>query len=140
MRNISFVGVEALRVVTIKNIAFWDVTLCRPVDVHGRFGRTYCLHLRIEEQAKEHPEAKTKTSACYLILSVACLVYSSILKMETVRFFRNSRELVSDYTASHLRRYCSSNLSIMNCQLDGIYEGRGLSLRSGIIALFDKLE
>jgi hypothetical protein len=28
----------------------------------------------------------------------------------------------------------------MNCQLDGIYEGRGLSLRSGIIALFDKLE
>jgi hypothetical protein len=121
MRKISFVGVEVLRVVTLKNITFRDVTmctpvdvhrrfgrtyclhlriekqakehpitfrdvtLCRPVDVHRRFGRSYCLHLRIEKQAKQHPEAKTKTSACYFIIFVACLVYSSILKTETVR-------------------------------------------------------
>jgi hypothetical protein len=27
-------------------IIFWDVTPCSLVEVHGRFGGTYCLHIQ----------------------------------------------------------------------------------------------
>jgi hypothetical protein len=31
--------------VTMKSTVFWDVTLCRQVEIHQCYGRTYCLNL-----------------------------------------------------------------------------------------------
>jgi hypothetical protein len=44
--SLIFVRFEVLSAVTMKRTIFWDVTLCSPVDVHQRFGGTYCLHLQ----------------------------------------------------------------------------------------------
>jgi hypothetical protein len=30
----------------MKRTILWDVTLCSPAEVHGRFEGTYCLHLQ----------------------------------------------------------------------------------------------
>jgi hypothetical protein len=42
----TLVGTEVPTAVTISSTVFWDVTPCSQVEVHGRFGRTYFLHLQ----------------------------------------------------------------------------------------------
>jgi hypothetical protein len=43
--TLSSVRFEAFAAVTMKNVVFWDVALCR-TWVNRRFGGTYCLHLQ----------------------------------------------------------------------------------------------
>jgi hypothetical protein len=42
----SFVGFDVLTAVTIKTTVFGGVRAFSPVDVRGRFGGKYCLHLQ----------------------------------------------------------------------------------------------
>jgi hypothetical protein len=42
----DYVGVEVLTGVVMKSTIFWDITLCSPLKVNRRFGRTYRLHLQ----------------------------------------------------------------------------------------------
>jgi hypothetical protein len=43
---LSFVGFEVLTAVTIKSTVFRSVRAFSPVDVHGRFGGKYYLHVQ----------------------------------------------------------------------------------------------
>jgi hypothetical protein len=45
LKNFNFVRFEAFTAVTMKNVVFWDVALCRSC-VNRRFGVTYRLHLQ----------------------------------------------------------------------------------------------
>jgi hypothetical protein len=46
LRNLlKYVRFEAFTAVTMKNVVFWDVALCRS-SVNRRFGGTYRLHLQ----------------------------------------------------------------------------------------------
>jgi hypothetical protein len=40
------VGFEVLTAVVMKSTIFWDMTLCSPLKINRRFGRTYRLHLQ----------------------------------------------------------------------------------------------
>jgi hypothetical protein len=42
---INRVVFEVPTAVTMKSTIFWDVTLCRQVEVYQCYGGTYCLHL-----------------------------------------------------------------------------------------------
>jgi hypothetical protein len=41
-----FVGSDVLIAMVMKKSAFWDITLCSPLKVNGRFGGTVRLHLQ----------------------------------------------------------------------------------------------
>jgi hypothetical protein len=41
-------GFEILITVAVKSTAFWDISTFNPIELHRRFGGTYCLHLQGE--------------------------------------------------------------------------------------------
>jgi hypothetical protein len=45
MKFVICVGTEVLTQVSMKSAASWDIS-CSPVEVHRRFGGTYCFHLQ----------------------------------------------------------------------------------------------
>jgi hypothetical protein len=66
---------------TMKNTAFWDMTLCSLIEVYCSFRGTYCHHL----QGQRVSQARSKQIAViYLLLLLGCLVYSLMLKMAAV--------------------------------------------------------
>jgi hypothetical protein len=90
-------GLQALTAVIIKITVVWDLTRCSPVNVHRRFGWTYCLHLQDRRviQTCNHHEAGGKYS---LFLMVTFFAHSSTLRLEAVSsfetavtFYRNTR-------------------------------------------------
>jgi hypothetical protein len=78
-----------------RSTIFWDVAPCSPVETRPRFGGMYCLHLQIEELAKQVP--------MYLLPLFFCFAYSSALMTESVRscetsvnFYETSQRRVPD--------------------------------------------
>jgi hypothetical protein len=49
--KIEFVRFEVLTAVTMKNVVFWDVALCR-FCVNRRFGGTYRLHFQSRKNSR----------------------------------------------------------------------------------------
>jgi hypothetical protein len=47
---VRVVGFEVFTEVVMKSIIFWDMTPCSPLSCTRRFGGTYRLHFRVEEQ------------------------------------------------------------------------------------------
>jgi hypothetical protein len=65
-------------VTTVKRTLSWDVTPCSLVEVYQRFEERTASIFRVEEYVEQ-------ASSAYCLL-VAGSAYSSILKMEAVRF------------------------------------------------------
>jgi hypothetical protein len=78
-------------------IISWDATPCSPVEVHRRFGGTYCPH----PQGAKVNQARSKLQATFL-------ASSSTLKMEAVYYFDSS---VNFY---HARRHCISEDTVIS--------------------------
>jgi hypothetical protein len=75
----------------MKSSTFWDITPSGQFKVSRRFGETFCLNLqgrRVNQTRKQHEAAPL--SACFM--SVSCLAYSSILKMEAACFSETSEK------------------------------------------------
>jgi hypothetical protein len=68
----------------MKSTTFSKVMSSSLVEFRRRFGGTYCVYLAL-------------FSTCFLLIS--CLIYSSAMKMETVR----SSEMTPEYIALHLK-------------------------------------
>jgi hypothetical protein len=77
-------GFEVFTVVTMKNVVFWDVVLCR-YFVNRRFGGTYCFHL----QSIRNPRAMNQRQ------QVAVDWCTSLVKMETIRSSETSVNKIS---------------------------------------------
>jgi hypothetical protein len=80
-------GVEVLIAVTIKSTVLWDVTPCRSVEIHWRFGRiSHIQESRVEpnKQAARNRHGAAPAADAYVVV-VACFSYSLNLKMEAVR-------------------------------------------------------
>jgi hypothetical protein len=76
------------------------MTPCRPAEVHWHFGGMYCLQLQGQRVSK--PRNK------HTVLLVACLAYSSALKMETLCSSETTVELPLDDMGPHPRIQHSS--------------------------------
>jgi hypothetical protein len=63
------VGFEVLNAVSMKNNIFWNVTLCRLVEVYRRFKVTYCLHL----------QSRLSKGRGHQVMIVACFLLASFL-------------------------------------------------------------
>jgi hypothetical protein len=81
---------KTIKAVTMKIGLFWVVKQCTLVEVHRRCGRTYCFHLQGRNVGQF-------LIGCFDILLFEFENWGST-------FLRNVRELIPDYTASHLRR------------------------------------
>jgi hypothetical protein len=78
-------------VMSVESIIFWNVTPCSPVEVHGLFTATYCLHLQGRRVSnKQKRKQKTKL--------VAYLSFSSALNEEAASYSETSANL---YTLLH---------------------------------------
>jgi hypothetical protein len=82
------VGIDVLAAEYIKRIIFSQVTPCSPIEVHGRFGETYCFLI---QGRKVSQEARHRQQ-----------IYSSVFSTEDFGeiFFRNFGEILWDHTAS----------------------------------------
>jgi hypothetical protein len=78
------------KVLALRFSIFWHVTPCSPLNVNGRFGGTFHLHLKGRRKIPWFPPVFTL---------VSCLVYSSNLKMEAKCIFRNVDWHPTDCTA-----------------------------------------
>jgi hypothetical protein len=56
---IHYVAFEVLTAVVVKGKIFWDITLCSPLSVNGRFGGTYRFYLQgRKNKFSKKPEQK----------------------------------------------------------------------------------
>jgi hypothetical protein len=94
-------GFEVFTAVVMKSIIFWDVTPCSLLRYNRRFGGTYRLHLQGPRKFQQEPASKQ-------ISNVGCIS--------------------TDYTASHSRRWYSSEVPVVipecgcfHCQYHTVY-------------------
>jgi hypothetical protein len=80
----------------------WGVILCSPVELQGRFGGTYCIHL----QSRRVSEASSRRP-----LPLSCLHLDS--EDGSSKFFRNVSELPY-YTTLHPRRHSHRRENIIS--------------------------
>jgi hypothetical protein len=121
LQVIDYGGFEVLTAVTVKNIIFWDVTLCIPVDVHRCFEERNASIFRIEEGVEQVTSNKlapkqSKLGEILFALLVACFLLGSCFGLHLNpeyggnTFMRNIDKLQRDYTSSHPRtQYSLSN-------------------------------
>jgi hypothetical protein len=71
-------------VLSRRSSIFWDITLCRPLEVNRRFGGTCRLHLpgRKISQARNQHEAGSKQIHATCLMLVSCFAYTLALNME----------------------------------------------------------
>jgi hypothetical protein len=97
-----FLGSEVLTLLTMNNSIFWAVTPCRQVGCHQYFVGTFCLRLQGRR------------------VSQADLLFSGFLHLLLdhedggSKFVRNFNERLSEYTASHPRRYYFSSINLLS--------------------------
>jgi hypothetical protein len=78
----NYVHSEALTAMPMKSTLFFDVTRFSPIELHRRFGYTYCLHPQGRvSQANDQQNASM----------VSCLVYYFTLMLGAVSFSESSR-------------------------------------------------
>jgi hypothetical protein len=83
----------------MQSTAFWEMTPRIPVEVHRCFGRTYCLQLKGQREAKKVTKKKHPASTAKHVLADICLVCPLTLKMETDRCEKlkcNNQQLLCD--------------------------------------------
>jgi hypothetical protein len=82
--KIKLLGFEVLTEVVVKPSVSWDVTPCSSLNVNGRFGGTYCLHL---------------LATCFMLGLFFDPEYGGDM------FLRNVGWLSTGYTLLYLRKY-----------------------------------
>jgi hypothetical protein len=70
-----YVGFQVLTAVVMKSSVFWAVKTWSLVDIHGRFGRTYCLVLYIRRlsQARSYKQSQFTRRYIKRVLAVFIL-------------------------------------------------------------------
>jgi hypothetical protein len=58
----------------MKNNIFWDITLCSPLKVNGRFGETYRLHIQSRKIKRPgNPRNQETNRALHILNTLAIL-------------------------------------------------------------------
>jgi hypothetical protein len=82
------------------SIIFWDVMKCSPVEIHDRFGGTYCLPL----QNRRVSQQRVGGFVCCLLLAGYVLGLLFDPEDGDSTFPRNVNQLLPDYTKSIPRK------------------------------------
>jgi hypothetical protein len=94
---------EVLMAVTMKNTVFWKVTPCSLYQVSNE--PTACIF-------GDHV-----LSSCPYIHLFFCVIYSSNLKMDAVKFLQNTGTFLPDYNVLHDKRWCFSLTKKLICEI-----------------------
>jgi hypothetical protein len=68
----------------LKSTICWDITLCSPLRVNGRFAGTYRLHLQGWKINRARNQSESNLCLPPTFMLVSCSAYSSALKMEAI--------------------------------------------------------
>jgi hypothetical protein len=52
---------------TKKSTVYWDMTPCHPVEIHRRFGETYCLHFQCRKISPKNNKKARRGNQMILI-------------------------------------------------------------------------